>query len=276
MFWVILIVVLIIIILCVKNHKTLRYACICLFTGAPKTGKSWLAVRELKKKYRGVIWKWRYNKYILRKDIEKPLVYSNIPLRLPHVPITNDLLLRKKRPRFGSVWYVGEVSLVADSMCYNDMTINEQLQLLLKLFGHETHGGYLILDTQSVSDNHFAIKRCLDRHYFVQDRILKWLPFVGVLKVREMAYSEDNNVINNFDEDIEEKMKWLIVSKSIWKLYDRYCYSCFTDDLEVVDNVVELSKTDSLKQPNPPTIRKFITLKIQEKKEGELNEVKKD
>ena len=265
--WILLVVVVIVLFLVIKNHKTLTYSCVALFTGAPKTGKSWLAVRETRKKYKKQLFKYYWNKFVLRNDIEKPLLYSNIPLRIPHVPIDNDLLLRKKRFRYGSVAYVGEVSLVADSMTYSDMTINEQLQLLLKLFGHETHGGYLILDTQSVSDNHFAIKRCLDRHFMIYDRVMKWLPFFGVLKVRELAYSEDNqSAMNSFNEDIEDSMKWLLVSKRVWKWYDRYCYSCFTDDLEVKEDEVCYSSLDSLKQPYPPTIRKFKTLKLEERR----------
>lgn len=264
MFWVILIILIIVIFIFIKNHKTLTYSCVCLFTGAPKVGKSWLALRETKKQYNKALFRYYIKRYLLRKNIEKPLLYSNIPLTIPHVPVDDDLLLRKKRYRYGSVVYVGEVSLVADSMCYNNQTINEQLQLLLKLFGHETRGGYLILDTQSVSDNHFSVKRCLDRHFMVYGRKLKWLPFFGVLQVRELAYSEDNqSAVNSFNEDIEESMKWLIVSKRVWKWYDRYCYSCFTDDLPVADNVLPKDKNRCLKQPYPPTIRKFKTLSVE-------------
>ena len=66
-----------------------------------------------------------------------------------YVPLTDDLLLRKKRFVYGSVIYVQEASLVADSQLIRDMDINERLMLFNKLIGHETKGGVIIYDTHS-------------------------------------------------------------------------------------------------------------------------------
>lgn len=275
--WLLIVLLFIVFIFCLaKNQKKIHDGCINMFCGAPKTGKDWLCIWKGVCKYNVVKLKYYIKKYIFMKDIEKPLLYCNIPLTLAHVPVDNDLLLRKKRYRFGSVVILVELSLVADSMCYNDYTINEQLQLLYKLFGHETHGGYLYANTQNPADNHFSVKRNMDRYIFIY-RTIKWIPFIGIFKVREMAYSEDNqSAMNVFNEDIEETMKWLVVPKKVWKWYDYCCYSCFTDNLPVADNVLPKDKKRYLKQPYPPSIRKFKTLKIEEKKESEKNENEKD
>ena len=79
-----------------------------------------------------------------------PLIYSNVPLAMPYVPLTDDLLLRKKRFVYGSVIYVQEASLVADSQLIRDMDVNERLMLFNKLIGHETKGGVIIYDTQCI------------------------------------------------------------------------------------------------------------------------------
>lgn len=76
--------------------------------------------------------------------MEKPLLYSNIPLAVDgFTPLTLDLIQRKERFRYGSVIYVCESSLVADSMSFKDPLLNENMLLLNKLIAHETRGGYI-------------------------------------------------------------------------------------------------------------------------------------
>lgn len=77
--------------------------------------------------------------------------------------------------------------------------------MFYKLIGHELHGGAVFTETQNPSDNHYALRRCLNRYLFIQ-RCIKWIPFIIVFKVREMAYldGENVNVINTVDEDLEK------------------------------------------------------------------------
>ena len=93
-----------------------------------------------------------------------------------YVKITEDLLLRKVRPRFGSVIFIDEASLVADSQLIKDMELNETLLLFNKLIGHETKGGCVIYDTQCISDVHFSIKRSLSEYFYIH-HLTKWTPF---------------------------------------------------------------------------------------------------
>jgi hypothetical protein len=165
-----------------------------------------------------------------------PLLYSNIPLAVPYVPLTQKLIERKERFRYGSVIYINEASLFADSQLVKDMDTNNALLMFNKLIGHELLGGYIIYDTQQIADCHYSVKRCLSNYFYIH-HLQKWIPFFLVAYVRECIYSEDGSVTNNFNEDIEDSLVRVIIPKSTWKKFDAYCYSAATDDLPVAEKV---------------------------------------
>lgn len=203
-----------------------------------------------------------YIRKFFRKNDEKPLFYSNIPVKFDYVPITNDILTRKVRIPYGSVCYIGEFSLVADNMFYKTGSIlqNESLMLFMKLFGHETGGsGKLFIDTQAVGDLPINVRRCLSRYLYIE-RCIKWIPFILVFKVRELIFSEDNSSINTFSSDLEDNCKTLIISKRIWKKFDYCCYSIFTDHLDVENNVIKKEDVKSLKSYKIPSFKNWLTL----------------
>lgn len=257
-----------------------------MVTGGVKCGKSmlsvWLAVRKYKLQHR----KWRIRCFLLKtvnfvfhrslKLPEEPLLYSNVKLAgVRYTLLTPDMILRKVRPAYGSVVYIQEASLLADSMYFKDMEVNERLLLFNKLYGHESHGGYLIYDTQSIQDNHYAVKRCLNSYFWIHHNIK--LPFFVVLYVREFFFSEDNSAVNTVDSDVEDGLKLLVVPKRVWKMYDAYCYSAFTDDLPVFRNDVytpipKLFKHADLKTRRIISLKKFTTISEYKKvKEDENN-----
>lgn len=240
-----------------------------LVTGGVKTGKTTLSVRLVYKTWKRQVLKVRIQNALLRffkflkipkfKDVEQkplPLIYSNIPINIPYVPLTQELVERQERFVYGSVIYVCESSLLADSMSFKDEFVNEQLLLLNKLIAHETKGGYLFYDTQSISDNHFSIKRCLSTYFYVHHTVK--IPFFLLMYVRELKYSDDNSAVNTFSEDVEESLKLVIVPKSTWKMFDCYCYSALTDHLPVNDKTV---KPKSLKAEHIISFKKFKNLK---------------
>ena len=126
------------------------------------------------------------------------------------------MLLRQEKIKEGSVVYLGEFSLVANSRLGQKNTtkyskvdydeINEQLLLFTKLCGHQWNGK-LVVDSQTISDVHYSVKRVLSNYLYIHHSIN--LLFHKVLFVREMIYSDDNNSINTTSEDVEEKLKWL-------------------------------------------------------------------
>ena len=273
MIYIILIVIAVIAIWFLFTLKIPKFGNMVLVTGGVKTGKTMmcvhLATRTLKKQRVKVYIQNTFNKIFRpKKPLKpKPLLYSNVPLSVPYVPLTQDLLERRTRFVYGSVIYVCESSLVADSMAYKDDFVNEQLLLLNKLIAHETKGGYLFYDTQSISDNHYAIKRCLSNYFYIHHTI-KWIPFFVVAYVRELKYSDDNSAVNTFEEDLEDSLKRVVIPKKVWKMYDCYCYSILTDHLPVE---CTLTKTKDLKATTILSFKKFKNL-YGKQKEGDKKE----
>lgn len=250
-----------------NKFKIVKVGSMLLVTGGVKCGKSTLSVSITLSQYKQRVRKIKFKNFfrkLFRKPLYKlPLVYSNVPLSVPYVPLTNDLLLRKKRFEYGSVIYIQEASLVADSQCIKDMDINERLLMFNKLIGHETLGGTLIYDTQCIGDIHYSIKRCLSNYIYV-DACIKWMPFVILLKVREFMYCDDKSTINTVNEDLELTTRTIILSKRTWKKFDAYCFSYLTDSLPVENNVIT---TKDLKA------RKIVSFK-KYKSVGEEKDVK--
>ena len=100
---------------------------ITVCTGAVKTGKSTLAVYLALRSFRRIHFKWKIVSHF-KKDIEEPLLYSNIPLNTNYVPITTDILLRKVRIHKKSVVLLDEASLIADSQFIRDNKVNLQVR----------------------------------------------------------------------------------------------------------------------------------------------------
>ena len=257
---ILLVLVLIVFIIIFRKIKRLKLDCITLVVGAPKTGKTtiqvYLAIKDNKRRRFKTKFKNIFRKKGNKKEL--PLLYTNIPLKYPHVRLTKDLLLRKERFVYDSTILISETSLVADSMSYKNEEASEILQLFYKLIGHEMQGGAVFVETQNPSDNHYSLKRCLNRYIFIM-HLTKWIPFFLIARVREMAYLDGVDGINNdFNEDIEETMKYLIIPKSIWKKFDAYTYSILTDDLEVNRNIIQPYEVDTLKTKDILTLKSLL------------------
>ena len=249
---VILVIALIIIHFVRKHFKSLTIPNVYLITGAVKSGKSLLAVHIARKEYRKEVRHWYIRKFfqqLLHRETDmKPMLYSNIPLaKTKFNLLTKDIIMQKVRIPNKSVVLIDEASLLADSMLFKNNDVNNALMRFVKLFGHYSHGGKLIIDTQAICDLHFSFKRCMSNYLYIYSR--SKLPFFTIMKVREMMYSEDNSVVNNVNEDIELSLRKIFIWNWSYKLYDCYCYSSFTDHLayQVNYEVDKKSVKDDLK-----------------------------
>lgn len=258
-------IVLVLVILCIilwKVHtkiKRLKLDNVVLINGGVKSGKTTLAVALAIKEYRKAYIIW-FIKHIFKKHIEKPLLYSNIPLKAKYVPLTKELIERKKRFNYKSVVILSESSLVIDSMYFKDGLVNEEVSLFIKLFGHETRGGKLFIETQALNDNHYAIKRGISRYVWIHS-LIKVIPFILVYRVREMAYTENSdNVTNVFNEDTENTIKYIFLSKRVWKKFDCYCYSYLTDNLDPLNNELDNSNNKDLKARYIVSFKEYKTI----------------
>lgn len=217
-----------------KRRKKLVLNTVNVITGAPKTGKTLLAVRIAIKEIKKRQFKTKVYNLFHRKKREMPLLYTNAPVKFPFVLLTEDLLLRRKRFAYKSVILIQEAYNVADSMSYQDLITNDNLSLLTKLIGHETRGGLMLLETQNVHDLHFAFKRCATSYIYITSTNKK-IPFLINLKCRELVNSDEVHITNIVTDDIQDDESFhnLWFTKKWFKYYDCYCYSALTDDLEV-------------------------------------------
>lgn len=261
------IIALIVIIFIWFKLKIPRCGNMTLVTGGIKTGKSAMSVRLAYKTYKKNLFKVKLLNFIQgfrsrnkRVYRELPKLYSNIPLRCNYVPLTEDLIKRKTRFAYGSVCYICECSLVACSMDFKDDDLNENLLLLNKLFAHETKGGSIFYDTQSISDNHYAIKRCLATYFYIHHNIK--IPLIALICwVKELKYSDDGNNVNINTSDVEDDLRMVVIPWSTFKLYDRYCYSVLTDHLQCDNREVVRTRKDIKNKRLDLKARKIITFK---------------
>ena len=289
MIWLILIATVVVIFYIGKTFKVPKYGTLCQIDGGVKAGKSTMATWLAWRAYINELFKWFIYNYIILptiswlpfkkckalKKTEKPLLYSNIPLafKCGYVPITPELLERKKRFRYKSVILIDEMTLIADSQLIKDKELNEKLLLFFKLIGHETKG-HIIFTTHTTSDCHYAVKRTTSAVHY--NHHLTKLPFFVIIYVRELFYSEDFQAINVYETDLEDTLKKVIIPKKIWKMFDSYCYSSLTDNLPVEDRVVKKKKGESLKVEKLVSFREFTTIPknfiMEREKENERKE----
>lgn len=229
-----------------KKFKTPTFGAMAVVTGGLKRGKStfsiYLAKRTYDKNLRTVKFMNFFRKLFNKDLLELPLFYSTIPVKFPHVRLTKDLIMRKKRFAYKSVVWIDEASLLADSSLYRDGELNAKLLEFCKLFGHETKGGCLFLVTHDVSELHHSMRRVCSQTFNVMNTFT-WIPFFLLVTVREERYSESGQTINSYNEDIDDSVKKVIVLKKVWQYFDCYCYSSMTDDLPIEGRIIEDPET---------------------------------
>ena len=224
-----------------SRFKFPKISAIAIYTGAVKVGKSGVSLACALSKYRSVRIRWHISCFfrrLFRKSLlEEPLLYSNIPLAgVKYHDITLNHILRKERFAFGSVVFIDEGSLLAD--CYlskikDKLNCDLSIELLkfVKLFGHETHGGYLIINSQCMSDLNIALRKCTNQMFYIHSCYsFKILP-ISICKMREERYSEDGTTVNSYNDDVEDSLKTVIFRKKVFKQYDRFSFSRLTDNL---------------------------------------------
>ena len=197
----------------IKKVKHLKLGNFILITGGVKSGKTLLATSLAIKLYKKEYLRYRIAKFLHPKqDIEMPLIYSNLPLNCDYVKLTTELLERQERFAYRSIILVSEASLVADSQNIKNMFTNNNLLLFNKLIAHETKGGRIIYETQSIEDCHYSIKRCISNYLYINSNIS--LPFFHMLDIRELVFENIGNVTNVFNNDaIEDTKKYFIRKK---------------------------------------------------------------
>lgn len=85
-----------------------------------------------------------------------------------------------------------------------------------------------------------------------------------------MVYNADlEQVVQNVDT--EDTGYWYALPKTTYKKYDRYCYSIFTDNLDISNNV-DIVKNNDLKTDSILMLRDILKAEREYKKESDLND----
>lgn len=266
-----------------SKFKFPKCGAVAVFTGGVKAGKSAVSLAYAYNNYKRIHRSWKFKCFFIRlfnlfrkKDNklvypEEPYFYSSIKLRyIPYVPLTREHLLRKKRFHYGSVCFIDEASLVADSQLFQDKEINTQLLLFFKLYGHMTQGGKCVFNSHCITDLHHALKRTTSEYFYIH-HLTRWIPFFCLALMREERYSDDTTTLNTYNEDVEDSLKRVIFRKSIFKKYDCFCFSSFTDGLttENSNDILLYNKFDSLKMKQIVSFRpEFYNLGVENEKKN--------
>lgn len=236
--WILFLILgLILLILLFKLFRVPKNPCITFISGEVKGGKTMLGVWLAIRKYKRVLFIWKIKCFfckLFHKDLpEEPVFCSNIPVAgVPFVKLTKKIIEREERLPYKSVTFISESYLLIDSMTIKNPVLNEKAQLFYKLYGHTTRGGFCFVESQTISDNHNSLRRSIARYYQIFEN-KKFKPFFALLKIHELAYSEDNSVVNVNNMDFQDKSCWIFVPWRVVKFYDCYTFSAFTDDLPV-------------------------------------------
>lgn len=248
---IILILIILGIVIFHKFFKIPKFGNLCLVTGGVKTGKTLLslhfAIKTYKKQVRNTkIINWFRVKIFKKQALKLPLFYSNIPVGIDYVKVTKDLLSLKSKVVKGSVMFIDEASLFADSQLIQDKDVNTNLLLFNKLCAHFGLS-LLMYNTQCIQDVHYTIKRSLSNYFYIHHtHKCLLLPFV-ILHLQEYRYSDDGSVIAiTGQEDLEKQLKRVIITKSTFKKYDSHCYYKIVENLPTEENIIKSSKKDDL------------------------------
>lgn len=213
--FIILIVFIVIAILLYKFLKPyfIKYDTTLLFTGGLGSGKTLNSVKHALICLRKMRFKvWFNNKlakiFKKRKILQKPLLYSNIPIRISKKeisqPLTYEILTLKYRVIEYSVVLFDETPQFINQFNYNIKDVQYNLNEFIAFFRHYV-GGYLILNAQAESEICKQMRAKLNSFYWCFN-FQKFLFFFYRVKVIHAQISENN--ISNSSTFLDDNIKY--------------------------------------------------------------------
>jgi len=230
--WVLLFILTIIIIRQYIGSYRIGDENIVLFSGAPGTNKTYLCIKYAIKRYNKQIFKYRIKKikkklFFWRKkeELEKPRLYSNIPVRLNKkewsYKLDKEHLLLVKKINKGSVIVLDEIGEVADQYSYNNVLVQVNFQELIRFVRHYGQEWFIYTTEQAIENVVVQVRRRLALNLILYK--LKKYPFrfYKVLLKEEIINSPAMSLTPN------EKVYYVFgrYRKQKKKYYDTHCYS---------------------------------------------------
>lgn len=239
---------------------------IMLLTGGNGSGKTFTAVNQAivqlrKNRFKAKIhnlsqiFKRKKNRHF----IKKPMLYSNIPVRVGFREMSialsdNVLLLQEKLPPL-SVTLIDEINSVISQMSFkfkNEEILNE----FCTFYRHITRGGHLILTTQNVNKIHWCFRYCANTSYNLCQFHKIGLPNKPILswvKVRNISIGDDIKQVEN--GNVEEGRRTLFQFFPLIRRYDTYAFYPRYSDIPY----------QNTKQFKKLTRKKFLKVKLNDK-----------
>lgn len=222
-------------IVCVVKPYTLKTDTFTLFTGGIGSGKSFfstkIALIELKKaRFRTFIDNINPIRRLIRKKpkIPRPMLYSSIPVRISPWEMSrpldfNPFVLQERFPQ-RCVVFIDEINLFLSQMDYK-IECEEQLNEGITLFRHNSLGGRLVANTQSLSKVHWCFRYCCGHTYNLSQfkKPILGLPILAWCKVRNVSVTDEITSIE--DGNAEENSSNLFCFFPFPRAYDTYAYS---------------------------------------------------
>lgn len=223
------------------------------FTGGLGSGKTYLGVKYAIKHHKkmNLLYKLRIIK-------NKPLFYSNIPIRYKRkkwakILEYDHLTLKSRIPEYSTI-FIDELGQFASQYDYQNPYVMQYVQEFIRFYRHYTDGKLIITD-QTSSNIVVAIRRRINQIYNLHD-FSRWLLFFYKVNVSELLITEDIMNIQNVQESEQEyfmgylPFKFLkifnyIVNPFYYKKYDSRTYSInYKALLRVNENTWNAYKTD--------------------------------
>lgn len=206
-----------------------------MFTGAPGTGKTNEMVnmsikllkhvrRSVKKQNRKIA---RYN--IFNKDkqeyLEKPLLYSNIPIKISKkewsVKLKMEHITLNERISYKAITVITELGKIVSRYDHKNPNVADNIDEFVSLYRQFTKGGYFLCDDQSSDNAEVDIRRRLGTIINMLHFNKFW--FFYWVKMRNITISEDIKTIEEESaEDNYRKRLGFFIGKP---RYDTYAFS---------------------------------------------------
>lgn len=206
-----------------------------MFTGAPGTGKTNEAVRmslKLLKAVRRSVKRqnfkvWLYN--VTHKDkeeyYEKPLLYSNIPIKISNKEWSQKLKLEHltltERQTYKAVTFITEIGKIISRYDHKNPNISDNIDEYVSLYRQFTQGGYFLCDDQSSDNAEVDVRRRLGTIINMLHFNKFW--FVYWVKMRNITISEDIKTIEK--ESVEDNYRTRLGFFIGKPRYDTYAFS---------------------------------------------------
>ena len=266
--WIIIIAVIVAVIIFIKvKPYFIKYDTVVAFTGGLGTGKSFMsvetAIRELKKNRFKTFW---YNVFRFmgrRKKLDKPLLYSSIPIRISKKEmaqiLTADMLTLQTSFVKGSIIFLDEVDVFANQFAYANQNIiecankkdlaaaragitdydsglfDEEIRLFRHLYSSPACECKFICNSQATSNITTIIRRRMNT-VFVLSRfrkwkfpILKWFIVPYTVEVRNITITDE--ITNTSESNAEDSMRIHIGFMPMNRHYDTHCYRHRSDSI---------------------------------------------